>query len=61
MKIKWGFDDGYANRRPDRVIEVPDEDLEDLDEAEQDKIIDEYVQEAFLNSVHSYWRREGEK
>jgi len=57
MKILWGWDDGFARRRPSLVLEVPDEDLEDLDEREQDVVIDQYVREAFENQVQTYWKR----
>lgn len=58
MKITWGWDDGYANRRPDLELEVPDEDLEDLDEEGQAEVIMEYVREELDRVVFPWWRRE---
>ncbi len=57
MKIRWGFDTGYVMRIPDFEIEIDDEDLEGLTEDEQDKIINEYVEQEFNNQVSFYWSR----
>jgi len=57
MKIKWGIDTGYVINIPDFELEIPDEDLEDLSEEEQNKIIDEYVQDEFDNRMYTYWKR----
>lgn len=57
MKIQWHYDDGYVNRTPWRDLEIPDEDLEDLSESEQGRIIDEYVEQAFRNAVQPRWRK----
>lgn len=57
MKIEWHYDDGYVNRTPWRTLEIPDEDLDDLSEQEQNKIIDEYVEDAFRNAVSPCWRK----
>ena len=60
MKIKWGIDDGYVNRRPDWELEVDDEDLDGISKEEQDRVIDEYVNEALFTKINVFWRRADE-
>lgn len=57
MKVEWTYDSGYINREPWRDLEIPDEDLADLSEAEQERIIDERVYEAFAQEISPTWRR----
>lgn len=45
MKVKAYLGIGYANSCQERIIEIPDEELEGLSEDEQGKIISEYVDE----------------
>lgn len=58
MKIKWGWDDGYVGRRPEKTLEIDDEDIEGLSDAERDTFIDECVVDEMHNHVHLYWRIE---
>ena len=55
MKIRWKVDTGYVDRIPPKEFEIPDEDLEDLDEWERDKIISERVLEEFQNRMRLNW------
>lgn len=57
MKIEWGWEDGYVGGRPKKFIEIPDEDLEDLSPEEQEKVIDEYVGDAFRDQVRYFWNK----
>ena len=57
MKIEWWIDDGYVNRRPNFKLEIPDESLEGLSEAEQDRVIDEYVENERANRIGVGWKR----
>lgn len=57
MKITWSIDDGFAHSTRSYTIDVPDEDLEDLSEQEQQQVIDEYVRNDFENKIVYYWRR----
>jgi hypothetical protein len=55
MKIKWNIETGYVQRIPDWTFDVPDEDLEGLDEREQQAVIEEYVQAEFENNIAYRW------
>lgn len=46
MKMAWAIDDGYMGSRP-QFTEIPDEELEDLNEDERQKLIEKYVQDDF--------------
>lgn len=50
MEIIWYVEDGYANPGPQHC-EVPDDELEGLTREEKRKIIEEYVQDEFTNTV----------
>lgn len=63
MKIKWGIDDGFVNRRPDWTLEIPDIEIEDFaqDLAEDYRTVSdieddlyEQVQDAMLQKVSTY-------
>ena len=54
--IEWGWDDGYLGRRPSHTLTIPAEDLEGLNEAQRERVIDEYVRDAMDSRVHPWWR-----
>ena len=56
MKVEWWVEDGYINRKPNYVLEIPDEDLEDMTEAERDRHIDLCVEEARDNKITLGWK-----
>lgn len=58
MIIKWNVDTGYVTRIPDFTLEIDDYELEGLSEEEQNRLIDEYVEQEFQNRMNIYWRRE---
>jgi hypothetical protein len=55
MKVKWTLETGYVTRIPAFVVNVPDEDLEGLDEGQQEEIINAYIQDDFENNIS--WSR----
>lgn len=55
MKIRWEVDDGYAGKSRPHYVAVPDKDLEDLSEAEQEAVIEEWVKGEFDSKVSYYW------
>jgi hypothetical protein len=57
MRIRWDIEDGYAGKSRPHFVDVPDEDLEDLDEAEQNEVIEEHVKQAFEDTIYYYWKR----
>lgn len=54
MKVKWNVDTGYVNREPPREVDIPDEDLEDLSPDEQERVIADYIEEDFRNTITWY-------
>lgn len=57
MRIRWEVEDGYAGKARPHYIEVPDEELEELSEDEQNAVIDEHVDDAFGQIVSFSWKR----
>ena len=57
MIVEWEVDDGYCGGTRPQTTEIPDEDFDGLTKAEQDALIDEYVQEDFSQTVT--WRITG--
>lgn len=59
MKVKWYVEgSGCNNARcglPDFEIEIPDEDVEGLSEAERDRVTDDWVQGEFEQKVYPQW------
>lgn len=47
MIVRWEVEDGYAGKSRPQETEVPDEELEELDEKERKELIWEYVQDDF--------------
>jgi stress-induced morphogen len=56
MKIKWNIDNGYVHRCPDFEVEIDDEDLEGMTEAERDRYIDEIIQDEFFAKCSLTWK-----
>ena len=57
MEIIWWAEDGYAGKQRPHKLDVPDEELEGLNDEAQDEIIDGYVQEEFKQTVSAGWER----
>lgn len=59
MKIKWSVEGAGCNNArcglPDFEIEIPDEDVEGMSEAQREKFIDDWVQEEFEQQVYPHW------
>jgi hypothetical protein len=50
MRVKWWVEDGYRKGRT-RYINIPDEDLEGLDDTERDMVICDYVSWEFVSQI----------
>ncbi len=55
MKIKWEVEDGYVGKSRPQYLEIPDEDLEDMDEDEKQSYIEDSVKNDFENKVSFTW------
>jgi hypothetical protein len=53
VKIKWGVD-GFDTHDV-FFCEIPDEDIEDLDENGRQKFIDEYINEEAALNISLWW------
>ena len=51
MKVTWEVEDGYVGKSRPQTTEIPDEDLEGLDEAQKEKVIAEAIQEDFDSKI----------
>lgn len=52
MKITWEVEDGYCGGSRPQYTEVPDEDLDECEtDDEREKLIEEYVQDDFDQTV----------
>lgn len=47
MIVRWEVEDGYYGKSRPQETEVPDEELEGLDEDERQELIREFVQQDF--------------
>ena len=54
MKVHWQIDDGYAGRARPQCTEIPDKEIEELDEEEIQKVIEEYVDDDFKQKIRWY-------
>ena len=57
MKIRWEVEDGYAGKSRPHYTEIPDEELEDMTDQEQEDFIEQWVSEEFANKISFYWER----
>jgi hypothetical protein len=57
MRVQWAWEDGYVGNRPKQLLEIPDEELEGLDEESQERVIEDYVREAFSERIHYWWEK----
>lgn len=57
MKIRWEVEDGYAGKSRPHYTEIPDEELEDMTDQEQEDFIEEWVSEEFAKKISFYWER----
>jgi hypothetical protein len=51
MKITWEIDDGYIGRSRPHHLEIPDNDMEDMNDEEKVKYIEEYIQDDFNDKI----------
>ena len=51
MKVKWKVETGFVDRMPARVTEIADEDLEGLNVAETEELINACIQEDFEQQI----------
>ena len=51
MRVQGEVEDGYAGKSRPQFTNIPDEDLEDLDEGERQQEIEAYVQQDFENRI----------
>lgn len=62
MKITWEVDDGYGGKSRPQHIEVPDDELQEcINVEEQFTLIEEYVQAAFENTITFTFRVENDE
>jgi len=54
MKVKWNVDTGYVNREAARELEIDDEDMVDMTDAEKEDYISECIEENFRERIHWY-------
>lgn len=57
MKIRWEVEDGYAGKSRPHYTEIPDEELEDMTDQEQEDFIEQWVSEEFAKKISFYWER----
>lgn len=56
MKVKWTIEGiGYGHLIPDRILEIPDDELEGLEGDALDSYISAYVQDTFDQNIHPSW------
>jgi hypothetical protein len=51
MKITWMIEDGYVGASRYQHLEIPDEDMEDMDDEAKEKYIEEYIQNDFNDKI----------
>lgn len=52
MKVCWQVEDGYVGPSRPQYTEVPDDELAEMEtETEREELIDEYVQEDFMQKI----------
>lgn len=54
MRVTWEVEDGYAGKNRPQFTDIPNEDLEDLDEDERKQLIDDYVRQDFESNIYWY-------
>lgn len=58
MRIQWDIEDGYAGKNRPHFVEVPDDEIEECETAEEEeKLIEEYVQNDFDQKISFYWKK----
>ena len=57
MKIRWEVEDGYAGKSRPHYTEIPDEELGDMTEQEQEDFIEQWVSDEFANKISFYWEK----
>jgi hypothetical protein len=55
MKVRWEIDDGYVGGDRPQCTEIPNEDLEGLDEEQQLAVVEQYIQEDFEHKASPCW------
>lgn len=58
MKVTWQVEDGYAGGARPHWLTVPDDELEGLSEAQQEDVIESYVEHAFNDQIGWSWTKD---
>lgn len=54
MRVQWEVEDGYVGKSRPQFTDIPDDEFEDLDEAERQQVIEDAVQQDFENNIHYF-------
>ena len=54
MRVTWEVEDGYAGKNRPQFTDIPNEDLEGLDEDERKQLIEDYVRQDFESNIYWY-------
>lgn len=55
MKFKFAVSTGYVGCERSETVEIPDEELEGLDEEARDKVINDYYDEWLWENISTHW------
>ena len=54
MRVQWEVEDGYAGKSRPQFTDIPNEDLEGLEEDERQRVIEDYVRQDFESNIYWY-------
>ncbi len=58
MRVVWEVENGYAGKARPHYTDIPDDELDGLNEDAIDDLIEHYVEKDFRNRVWFRWRIE---
>ncbi len=56
MRVMWEVEDGYAGKARPHYTDIPDGELDGLDEDARDDLVEHYVEEDFRQQIWFRWK-----